>query len=98
MHKHPCPDHPKASKVRVLAVERLVRRPVVQGCMISLVGQVTAVCISSPQRRLSSVESASMQRTMFMVVLPARSFTPICWGVFSDANCSWMPMSRQYYR
>ena len=40
MHKRPCPDHPNVSKVRVRAVERLVRRPVVQGCMRSPVAQV----------------------------------------------------------
>ena len=39
VHESPGPDHPKVAEVGILAVERLVRRPVVQGCVWRPVAQ-----------------------------------------------------------
>ena len=40
MHERSGPDHPEMAKVGILAVERLVRRPVLQSCVRSPVAQV----------------------------------------------------------
>ena len=40
VHERPGPDHPKVPEVGIFPVERLVRRPVLQGCVRSPVSPV----------------------------------------------------------
>ena len=78
VHERPGPDYPEMAEIGIFAVERLVRRPVLQSCVRSPVAQVDGRLHQLPQRKFGSVESARKQRTMLKIVRPARSFAPIC--------------------
>ena len=52
VHERPGPDHPKVPKVGILAVERLVRRPVVQGRVWRPVAQEDSRLHQLPPKKL----------------------------------------------
>ena len=78
VHERPGPDHPKVPEVGILAVKRLVRRPVVQGRVWRPVAQEDSRLHQLPQTNVDRPESVGRQRTMFTIVRPARSFASIC--------------------
>ena len=78
VHERPGPDRPEMSEIGILAVERLVRRPVLHSCVRGPIAQVDGRLHQLPQRKFESVESAREQHMMFEIVRPARSFAPIC--------------------
>ena len=53
VHERPGPDHPKVPEVGIFPVERLVRRPVLQGCVRSPVSQVDCRVHQLPPKAVS---------------------------------------------
>ena len=96
VHERPCPDRPKVSEVRILAVESLVRRRIGQRRVWTPITEVDSRQHQLSQRNLGRPESASNQHTISAIVLPARSFAPICCEVLEEANSIFMAVSRQY--
>ena len=52
VHDRPGPDHLETAEIGILAVERLVRRPVLQSCVKSLVAQVDGRLHQLPPREV----------------------------------------------